>query len=64
MQCWIEMNLSGDYNEFYRETDPERMISDEFGNGQPALVYMGKIKTEIGNKITPALYGMSIKPWE
>jgi hypothetical protein len=61
LQCWIEMNLSCDYNEYYRESDPERMISDEFGNGQPALVYMGKIRTEIGNIIKPELHGMSVE---
>ncbi|MBR9998352.1 MAG: hypothetical protein KFF73_05240 [Cyclobacteriaceae bacterium] len=61
-QCWIEMNLAGDYNEFYRENDPVKMISDEFGNGQPALVYQGIIEIEPGNKISPGLFGMSIKP--
>lgn len=61
LKCWIEMNLSGDYNEYYVESDPERMIADEYGNGQPALVYMGKIKTAVGNEITPELLGMSVR---
>jgi len=60
--CWIEMNLSGDYNEFYKETDPVNMTSDEFGNGQPALVYFGKIETLIGQILEPEIFGMSILP--
>ncbi len=61
-QCWIEMNLSGDYNEFYKESDPEKMMADEFGNGQPALIYHGVIKARIGEISEPELYGMSQVP--
>jgi hypothetical protein len=59
--CWIEMNLSGDFNDYYKESDPEKKISDEYGNGQPALLYRGKIRTELGNAILPELYGMSLR---
>ncbi len=58
--CWIEMNLSGDYNDYYKETDPVKMTSDEYGNGQPALIYFGEIKNLIGQRIEPEIYGMSI----
>ena len=57
---WIEMNLSGDYNDFYRENDPVNKTSDEFGNGQPALVYNGIIKVKQGQIVQPGIVGMSI----
>jgi hypothetical protein len=56
------MNLSGDYNEFYKEADPEKMTADEFGNGQPALVYRGIIKARLGDSIIPEVIGMSLVP--
>lgn len=59
--CWIEMNLSGDYNDFYKETDPVSRTSDEYGNGQPALVYFGKIEAVPGQVIEPEIFGMSIR---
>ncbi|HLF34962.1 MAG TPA: hypothetical protein VI583_12040 [Cyclobacteriaceae bacterium] len=61
-KCWIEMNLSGDYNEYYKEADPEKMTADEFGNGQPALVYCGIIKARLGAATIPEIIGMSLVP--
>jgi hypothetical protein len=58
--CWIEMNLSGDYNDFYKENDSLNRTSDEYGNGQPALVYSGKIKSIQGQKMEPEIVGMSL----
>lgn len=61
-ECWIEMNLAGDFNQYYKEMDPEKMKADEFANGQPALVYHGTIKAVPGNSIEPGLYGMTLIP--
>jgi len=58
--CWIEMNLSGDFNEAYRDHDIERKMVDVHFSGQPALVYRGKITAIPGERVTPALYGESI----
>lgn len=58
--CWIEMNLSGDYNEYYKENDPQSRTSDEYGNGQPALIYEGSIKSIPGQKLLPEIIGMSL----
>lgn len=58
--CWIEMNLSGDYNENYKEYDIEKKITDEYGTGQPALLYKAEIKAVVGKKAIPELVGMSI----
>ena len=57
--CWIEMNLAGDYNEYYKEFDEETKITDEYANGQPALVYKVTVYPEIGNVFIPEIVGMS-----
>lgn len=58
--CWIEMNLSGDYNEHYPEYDEQIKKTDEYGTGQPALVYRANIKAVEGNTVVPRPVGMSI----
>lgn len=58
--CWIEMNLAGDYNEHYREFDEVTKKTDEYGNGQPAIVYKADIEAVIGNSIVPEVAGMSV----
>ncbi len=58
--CWIEMNLSGDYNEFYKEYDQEKNIEDEFGSGQPALLYKAEIFAIEGTVVNPEIEGMSV----
>ncbi len=58
--CWIEVNLSGDYNEFYQQFDPVEKVEDTFGSGQPALVYKAEIKAIEGTRTTPEIVGMSL----
>ena len=58
--CWIEMNLSGDYNEYYREYDEKGITLDEYGDGQPALVYRTEIEAVKGNQVVPEVKGMSL----
>ncbi len=58
--CRIEMNLSGDYNEFYLQYDPEKKVEDAYGSGQPALVYMAKLKAVEGTTVIPQIEGMSV----
>lgn len=58
--CWIEVNLSGDYNEYYQEYNQEENIEDEFGTGQPALLYKAEIQAVLENTITPEISGISI----
>jgi len=58
--CWIEMNLAGDYNEYYKEYDNLKKTTDEYGTGQPALVYRAEIKAIEGKSAVPELVGMSI----
>ena len=59
--CWIEVNLSGDYNEYFQEYDPVKQIEDEFGSGQPAIVYRGEISGVVGNVTVPEIAGISIQ---
>lgn len=53
---FIEVNVSGDFNDTYlfvRE-DGEK---DEHGNGQPSIIYQGKITSLPGKKSIPELAG-------
>ncbi|WP_430974175.1 hypothetical protein [Sunxiuqinia rutila] len=57
--CWIEMNLAGDYNDSYPEYDETKRITDESGNGQPALLYKAYIEADLGKSVTPKVIGIS-----
>jgi len=59
---WIEMNLAGDYNEFYPQFNRITHEEDEFACGQPALLYKADIKADNGAEYVPQLYSMSL--WE
>ncbi|HAM11096.1 MAG TPA: hypothetical protein DCP74_12690 [Bacteroidales bacterium] len=58
--CWIEVNLAGDFNEKFKEYDEEAKTSDEYKTGQPALLYLAIIKAEEGNRVVPDIAGMCI----
>lgn len=58
--CWIEMNLAGDYNDSYPEYDEETKMTDDYGTGQPALVYKASIEAIIGNMAIPDIIGISL----
>jgi hypothetical protein len=60
--CWIEMNLAGDYNEYYPQFNRITKEEDEFSCGQPALLYRTEVKAEKGNEYTPDIAFMSL--WE
>ena len=57
---WIEVNLAGDFNEYYMEFNKELNITDEFSTGQPALIYKAKISAIAGTTITPEIAGISM----
>ncbi len=58
--CWIEVNLSGDYNEFYQEYNQVEKIEDEFGTGQPALLYKAELVAAKGTVIIPEIAGITM----
>ena len=58
--CWIEVNLSGDYNEDYPEYNEVTMIEDSYGTGQPALLYKAEFEAEEGAVFTPDIFGMCV----
>lgn len=58
--CWIEVNLSGDYNEYYQEYNQVTKIEDKYGTGQPALLYRAKFEAVEGAVITPDIFGMCV----
>jgi hypothetical protein len=57
--CWIEMNLAGDYNEYYPRFNRRTLQEDEFSCGQPALLYRADIKADEGNRYTPQIAALS-----
>ena len=53
---YIEMNLAGDFNNFY----PSRIHNygpDKYGNGQPSLIFKGKIQADVGQTSVPSIIG-------
>jgi hypothetical protein len=58
--CWLEMNLAGDYNDYYPQFNRVTLQEDEFSCGQPALLYKANVKAERGNDYTPELAYMSL----
>lgn len=58
--CWIEMNLAGDFNEAFPEIDIESFYEDEYGRGQPSLLYRADIKVVEGMGFTPVLEAQTI----
>jgi len=58
--CWIEMNLSGDYNEAFPEFDRKTLTEDEFGCGQPALLFKAEITAEEGIIKSPEIVAQSV----
>ena len=53
---FIEVNISGDYNEFYRSY-LHNGIPDTEGNGQPSIIYSGTLNLENGGHSLPELLG-------
>lgn len=58
--CWIEVNLSGDYNDSYQEYDQIEKIEDEYGRGQPALLFKAELEAIEGIVMTPEIAGMCV----
>lgn len=56
--CWIEVNLAGDFNEHYLEYNPKEKTTDEYSTGQPALLYKAEIEAVKGNIVIPNAIGM------
>jgi len=58
--CWIEMNLAGDYNEFYPQFNQVTLQEDEYACGQPALLYRTVILAREGLKYRPQSITLSL----
>ena len=58
--CWLEMSLAGDFNEKYKEYDPDTKTVDWDFTGQPSLIYRAEIAAIPGKQFTPVLYGKAV----
>jgi hypothetical protein len=57
---WVEMNLSGDFNDYYKDHDMKKRKVDIDLSGQPALIWRGEIHAIPGEINLPVLYGQSL----
>jgi len=55
---YIEMNVAGDYNKTYPYITSKKQI-DDYGNGQPSLLYKGEIISRYGETSKAVLIGRS-----
>ena len=53
---FVEVNVSGDFNDAFPPLLPDGQ-EDKAGNGQPSVVYAGRITAAIGSKDTPTVIG-------
>ena len=51
--CWIEMNLAGDFNDYYPQFNLVTKEEDEFACGQPSILYRTEIKAKEGLEYSP-----------
>ena len=58
--AWIEVNLAGDFNDFYKEYDEVLKKEDEYRSGQPALLYKAELEVLYDFKNVPELSGMTL----
>jgi len=58
--CWIEMNLSGDFNHKYQEYNEIEQTVDWHFSGQPPLIYRAEITAIPSQTASAKLFGQSI----
>ena len=58
--CWIEVNLSGDFNHKYQEYNEIEQTVDWHLSGQPPLIYRAEITATPGETAIPQLFGQSM----
>ena len=58
--CWIEVNLAGDFNEYYPGNIHEESDQDKYLSGQPAILYRAEIVSTPGEIIKPSIVGMTL----
>lgn len=58
--CWIEVNLAGDFNDYYPGNRLEENDADKYLSGQPAILYKAEITSTIGESIEPTIVGMTV----
>lgn len=55
---YIEVNVAGDYSRSFPYVSSKKQI-DNHGNGQPSIIYKGKINSTIGESSIPEVIGRS-----
>ena len=62
--CWIEVNISADFNEHFQQYDEKTQTMDTHFSGQPSLVYRAEITATPGERVvlTPYAYTQPDSP--
>lgn len=55
--CWLEVNISADFNEHFQQYNEQTQTMDTHFSGQPSLLYRAEITANAGERVVPALYG-------
>ncbi|MBN1341592.1 MAG: hypothetical protein JXQ73_02880 [Phycisphaerae bacterium] len=58
--CWVEVNMSADFNEAFPQLNETTGEMDTDHAGQPSLLYRGEIVADVGQEISLALYGRTV----
>jgi len=58
--CWIEVNISGDFNEHFPQVDESTGYVDTDYAGQPSLLYRAELDGRSGSTVTPTLFGRTV----
>lgn len=55
--CWIEVNISADFNETFRLYNETTGMMDTDHCGQPSLLYRAEVTANAGTTVVPQLWG-------
>ena len=59
--CWVEVNISADFNAAFPKLDEATQRMDTHFCGQPSLLYRAEVVAEPGARVLPALWGRTVR---
>lgn len=62
--CWIEVNLSADFNAAFPQLDESTQRMDTHFSGQPSLLYRAELTALPGSRVVPQLWGRTVPDTE
>ena len=62
--CWIEVNISADFNQAFPQLDEATQRMDTHFSGQPSLLYRAELAAVPGARVVPKLHGRTVPDTE